>query len=533
MTTTLFVNGVIRTHVASAVDEPDVISRWVMIDDHRIAGVWPSTDDAPDDPETISNWQSEDLPTADRTVDLAGGTLMPAFCDAHVHLPATGLALAGMNFRGVRSVGAIVDGFAERVQAGGILFGGGFEDPLDRPLTRRELDEAVGERPAMIARADMHSCVVSSSLLDQLTGLDEGLDIDDTGAPTGYLRERAASAAYRWFEDNLPRAQQIDAIRSAARHAYSKGVGSVHEMFVVEWKGWDAYDILQEALEGVALNVVVYLGTDDVQRVVSLGYDRIGGDYFLDGSFGSHTAWMKEPFSTRPPVGTPSTGISYRSDDDLYAFFSEAQRAGLQVGVHAIGDAAIEQALTTWERVAADVGSTEVEARRHRIEHFECATDDHIRRAARLGLAVSVQPAFDLLWGGPHGLYSGRIGWDRARGMNRFKSMRDAGLLVAAGSDSTVTPLDPFLQMKALRAHHLEEERLDGDSAVGLHTIGGHILGGSDRDRGTIMAGDAADLVWLDRDPAAIDADELDKVEVLGTWVGGTRVYPLEEAEGE
>jgi len=533
VTTTLFVNGVIRTQVSSPIDEPDVVSRWVLIDDGRVAGVWPSTDDAPDDPETVSNWQSEGLPPADRKVDLGGGTLMPAFCDAHVHLPATGLSLAGMNFRGVRSVGAIADGFAERVSAGGILYGSGFEDPLDRPLTRRELDTAVGERPAMITRADMHSCVVSSSLLDQLSGLDEGLDLDDTGTPTGYLRERAASAAYRWFEDNLPRAQQVDAIRSAARHAYSKGVGSVHEMFVVEWKGWDAYDILQEALEGVALNVVVYLGTDDVERVASLGYDRIGGDYFLDGSFGSHTAWMKEPFSTRPPTGTPPTGISYRRDDDLYAFFTEAHSAGMQVGVHAIGDAAIEQALMTWERVATDVGPAEVRARRHRIEHFECATDDHIARAARLGLAISGQPAFDAFWGGPDGLYSSRIGWDRARGMNRFKSWVDAGLLVAAGSDSTVTPLDPFLQMKALRAHHLEEECLGGGTAAGLHTIGGHILGGSDRDRGTIMAGDVADLVWLDRDPTAVDADELDEVEVLGTWVGGARVYPFEEAEAQ
>jgi predicted amidohydrolase YtcJ len=535
MTTTLFVNGVIRTNESGPQGEPERVPRWVMVEDHRTAGVWPSWDDAPEDPASIGNWQSDDLPTADRTIDLHGGTLMPAFCDAHVHLPATGLALAGMSFRGVRSAAEILSAFSERARGGAILFGSGFEDPLDEPLTRAELDAAVGERPAMLARADLHSCVVSTALLDRLdlTSISDGADRNDEGAPTGYLRERAASAAWRWFEDNLPRDQNVEAIRRATRLAYSKGVATVHEMFVVEWKGWHAYDVFREALEGVALNVVVYLGTDDVGKVAALGHDRIGGDYFLDGSFGSHTAWMNEPFSSPPPTGSPAAGISYREDDDLFAFFSEAQRSGMQVGVHAIGDAAIEQAIGTWERVASDFGAAAVRSLMHRIEHFECASDDHIERAAKLGLAASVQPAFDAFWGGADGLYSERIGWDRARLMNRFRTMNDAGLLLAAGSDSTVTPLDPFLQMKALRNHHVPEERVEGDHAVGMNTLGGHLLGGMDRDHGTIAAGGAADLVWLDRDPAGIDADELDKVEVLGTWIAGKRVFPFEEAEAE
>jgi predicted amidohydrolase YtcJ len=503
VTTTLFENGG---------------RAWAAIEDGRIANVG----------------QGEPRPAADRVIDLAGGTLMPAFCDAHVHLPATGLSLAGMSFRGTRSAAAILDAFSEQAKGGEILFGSGFEDPLDAPLTRTELDAVVGDRPAMLVRADLHSCVVSSSLLDRLdtARFSEGLDRDDSGTPTGYLREQAASAAWRWFEDNLPREQNIEAVRRAVRLAYSKGVTTVHEMFVVEWKGWAAYDVLQEALEGLSLNVVVYLGTDDVEKVASLGHARIGGDYFLDGSFGSHTAWMKEPFASAPPAGSPARGISYRSDETLFEFFSAAQRAGMQVGIHAIGDAAIEQALTTWERVAAEAGTDEVRSLRHRIEHFECASDDHIERAARLGLAASVQPAFDAFWGGPDGLYSQRIGWERARQMNRFKSMLQGGVELAAGSDSTVTPLDPFLQMNALRSHHVDAERFEGDAAALVH-YGGYALSGMERRDGALRVGDPADLVWLDRDPTSVDPDELDEVEVLGTWVSGKRVFPFEEAEAE
>lgn len=515
MTTSLFVNGVIRGAETARSDLP----AWVMVEGDRIAAVGDGDDDRP---------------SAERVLDLQGGTLIPAFCDAHLHLPATGLSLSGMDFRGTTSVDEIVVRFQERAAEGGLLYGGGFEDPLDRPMSRVELDRAVGPAPAMLSRADMHSCVVSSALLDNLdlTGL-EGVDVDADGSPTGYLREKAEVEAWRWFEATLPRSQQVDAIKRAIDRCYAKGVGTVHEMFVVEWRGWDSYDVFEDAVAGAALNILVYVATDEVDKVASLGHDRVGGDYFLDGSFGSHTAWMKEPFASRPPAGTPATGMSYRSDDEVYDFFSAAQRAGLQVGVHAIGDAAIEQAVTTWERVAAEVGVGSVRALRHRVEHFECASDDVIERAAALGVVGSIQPAFDAFWGGPEGLYARRIGWERARGMNRFSSMARAGLRLAAGSDSTVTPLDPFLQLKALRAHHLDDERLDGATALAVHTAGGHFAGRQENERGTIAPGRRADLAWLDRDPVTTDPDDLLATEVLGTWIGGARVHPYAEADAE
>ncbi|MDQ3914136.1 MAG: amidohydrolase family protein [Actinomycetota bacterium] len=472
-----------------------------------------------------------DEPDAERTVDLGGGVLLPAFCDAHVHLPATGLYTAGMDLRGERSSSAILDAFAERARRpDALLFGGNFEDPLDRPLTARLLDSAVGERPALLARADMHSCVVSSALLERLdvAGL-EGVDVAD-GVPTGYLREQAAGEAWRWFDSSLPREQQERAIRAAVELAYSKGVASVHEMYVVEWRGWDSLDVFRDSVADAALGIVLYVATDDVARVRDMGLPRIGGDWFLDGSFGSHTAWLSEPYASEPPEGSPPAGISYRDDATLLELFREAQASFLQVGVHAIGDAAIEQAISTWEKVAAETGEDAVRKRGHRIEHFECASDDHIERAAQLGLKASVQPAFDHYWGGADGLYARRIGERRALQMNRFGTMAARGLRLGAGSDSTVTPLDPFLQMASLRDHHVEAERLDAAAALEMHTLGSRAMAG-DASAGTIAAGQAADLVLVDRDPLTATVDELRETEVGGTWIGGRRVWPRDEAE--
>jgi predicted amidohydrolase YtcJ len=509
MTAALFHGGTIVTGTSNSAD-------WVMVEDGVIVAVGHG-----------------EAPAASETIDLDGGVLVPAFRDGHVHLQVTGLFLSALDFRGCRDGNEVVAQFAERADQGdGILFGGNFEEPLDPPITRHSLDAAVGSRPALLVRADLHSCVVSTALLDvlDLNSVD-GVDRDDAGSPTGYLREAASAEAWKAFDSALGRDAQREAVRAGVLAAYSRGVAEAHEMFVVEWRGWDSAEGFLDIIGDHALNVPVYLGTTEVERVHERGFDRIGGDFFLDGSFGSHTAWLSSPYTAPPPPGSPDRGVAYRTDDDLFEFFYEAQSRGMQVGVHAIGDAAIDQAITAWERVAEKVGVEEIQRSRHRIEHFEYAGDDHLARAAALGLGASVQPAFDRFWGGEGGLYSQRIGWDRARQMNHFKSMMDAGLALGGGSDSTVTPLDPFLQMAALRDHHEENESIDAAAALAAMTRGVASLAPREGQRGSIAPGQWAEFALLDRDPLAVDPDALLETEVLGTWVGGRRVWPRSEAE--
>lgn len=507
--TVAFSGGPIRTGAPAA--------DWVLVEDERIVATGLG-----------------DAPEADRAIDLEGATLLPGFCDAHVHLSSTGLYALGLDLREERSKEAILDRLRAHAQSPhSVLFGGNFEDTTDSSLTRDDLDRVVGERPALLGRADMHSCIASSSVVEalELEGL-EGVDRDDGGRPTGYLREQAAGAAWRWFDKSLPEADQRAAIAAALEVALSKGVTSVHEMFVLEWRDWASLDTLLDDISERPQLIAVYVSSTDIEALAQRGLDRAGGDFFLDGSFGSHTAWMCEPFDSQPPSGSGERGISYRSDEELLSFFARAQDAGMQTGVHAIGDAAIDQALTAWEKVAAQVGDAEVRRLGHRLEHFECATDEHIACAAALGLGISAQPAFDAFWGGEGGLYAERIGTDRAALMNRFGSMARAGLLVGAGSDSTVTPLDPWLQMAALRDHHREDQRMSAADALRVHTLNAHALAGHDDIAGTIEPGKRADLTIVDRDPLEVDPDDLRKTEVLATWVAGEEHWPSAETPG-
>jgi len=246
------------------------------------------------------------------------------------------------------------------------------------------------------------------------------------------------------------------------------------------------------------VDVVPYVASTDIPFVMDLGLTQIGGDLSLDGSIGARTAHVSSPY-----IDDDTAGIEYLSDDDLCEFIRNAHLAGLQVALHAIGDAAIEQATRCWERVYQALDSRQrrhFRARRHRIEHCELPTADQIERAAMLGLAVSVQPAFDAEWGHPGQLYELRLGEQRATEMNPFRAFLERGLEVGAGSDSPITPLDPMYGVWALEHHHDAGQRLSREEAIRLFTWGSARLANDDK-KGRLEPGAHADFAAYDRDP--------------------------------
>jgi predicted amidohydrolase YtcJ len=207
-------------------------------------------------------------------------------------------------------------------------------------------------------------------------------------------------------------------------------------------------------------------------------------------------------------------------------FFHAGHMAGLQVGIHAIGDRAIEQVIAAWERVYHALDSRErrhFRARRHRIEHVEMASADHVERAAMLGLAASVQPAFDAAWGGPGQLYESALGAERARAMNPFRTMLERGLEMGAGSDSPITALDPMRSIAACEGHHDPAQRLTRFEAIRLHTVGGARLGHQEDKKGALAPGMHADFAAFDEDP--LEASTLDGLRPVLTVSLGREVF--------
>jgi predicted amidohydrolase YtcJ len=332
---------------------------------------------------------------------------------------------------------------------------------------------------------------------------EDGVERDGQGHPTGVVRREANWHMQRWFHQSLGEHEVRELHLQAAGVAASRGITCVHEMAIPESRGRRDVEVLLEHRHQLPVDVVPYVADIDIPFVMDLGLETIGGDLSLDGSIGAKTAAVSEPY-----LDEDGSGILYRGDDELAEFFHNAHLAGLQAAVHAIGDLAIEQALRVWERVYRALDSRQrrhFRARRHRIEHFEIPRQEQVERAAALGLAISVQPAFDSEWGHPGGLYEQRLGESRALLMNPFGTLLGRGLEVGAGSDSPITELDPMHGLWALETHHDPSQRLTREEAVRIFTAGSARLAHLEEKKGQLTPGMQADFAAYESDPMVVE----------------------------
>ncbi|MFD4976929.1 amidohydrolase [Streptomyces sp. NPDC058424] len=426
----------------------------------------------------------------DEVVDLDGALVTPAFTDAHVHTTATGLALTGLDLSDAPSLEAAlarVRDFAAARPDDRVLLGHGWDAarwPGGRPPTRAELDEATGGRPLYLSRIDVHSAVVTTALLDLVPEIHGPVD----GPLTADAHHAVRAAAFA----AVTPAQRAEAQRAALARAASLGIGSVHECGGPRISSEDDFTgLLRLAAEESGPRVVGYWAEQDVDKARRLGAAGAAGDLFADGSIGSHTACLHAPYTD-----AAHTGTAYLDAAAVAAHVAACTEAGLQAGFHAIGDAAVTAVVDGVRAAAEKVGLARVRAARHRVEHAEMLTPETVAAFAELGLTASVQPAFDALWGGEEGMYAQRLGAERARTLNPFAALLRAGVPLAFGSDSPVTPLDPWGTVRAAAFHRTPEHRVSVRAAFTAHTRGGWRAVGRD-DAGVLVPGAPADYaVW-------------------------------------
>ncbi|MEU1012804.1 amidohydrolase [Streptomyces sp. NPDC005890] len=426
----------------------------------------------------------------DEVVDLDGALVTPAFTDAHVHTTATGLALTGLDLSGTPSLEAALARIREFAAArpdDRVLLGHGWDAarwPGGRPPTRAELDAATGGRPLYLSRIDVHSAVVTTALLDLVPGDVPREDAPLTGDAHHAVREAALAA--------ITPAQRAEAQRTALAHAASLGIGTLHECGGPQISSEDDFTgLLRLAAELPGPRVVGYWAEEDTAKARELGAVGAAGDLFADGALGSHTACLHEPYAD-----AGHTGTAYLDADAIAAHVVACTEAGLQAGFHAIGDAAVTAVVEGVRAAAAKLGLARIRAARHRVEHAEMLTPETVAGFAELGLIASVQPAFDALWGGEDGMYARRLGVERARTLNPFAALLRSGVPLAFGSDSPVTPLDPWGTVRAAAFHRTPEHRISVRAAFTAHTRGGWRAVGRD-DAGVLVPGAPADYaVW-------------------------------------
>ncbi|MBD3011165.1 amidohydrolase [Streptomyces sp. 5-10] len=435
----------------------------------------------------------------DEVIQLDGALVTPAFTDAHVHTTATGLALTGLDLTGARTLADALErvrAHAAAHPADRVLLGHGWDAarwPEGRPPSRAELDQATGGRPLYLTRIDVHSAVVTTALLDLVPGVSDLAGYHPDTPLTGAAHHAVRAAAHAVITER----QRTDAQRAALARAASLGIGTLHECAGPDISSEDDLTgLLKLAAGEPGPRVYGYWAeaassASDLDKVRELGAIGAAGDLFVDGALGSHTACLHQPYAD-----TPHTGTAYLDAAAVAAHVAACTEAGIQAGFHAIGDAAVT-AVVEGVRAAADtVGLARVRAARHRVEHAEMLTPETVAAFADLGLTASVQPAFDRLWGGEDGMYAQRLGPERARTLNPYAALLRAGVPLALGSDSPVTPFDPWGTVRAAAFHRTPEHRISVRAAFTAHTRGGWRAIGRD-DAGVLAPGAPADYaIW-------------------------------------
>jgi predicted amidohydrolase YtcJ len=464
------------------------------------------------------------LPTPD-VVDLRGRCVVPGFTDSHVHFPTWSLGQRDLSLDGVGSLAEALERVRGATERAGWFRGHGWRSAgWEAEPAKEALDEVTGETPAALWAKDLHSLWLNSTALALAQGdleVEGGVvERDDSGEPTGVLREEAAWRFRERFP-SVPADEWVEVVRAGVKLAHSRGVTAVHDK-----DGWiGAPEIFQRVAEreGLTLRVWQSLPWRKLPELEGLGLrSRFGNEFlrlgylkvFMDGTLGSQTAWMLD-----------GSGVRITSGEELAEIVRRGARAGWPVGVHAIGDRANREALYAFE---ATKDEWQPRGLRPRIEHAQCLDPADLPRFAELGVACSVQFSH-----APSDRDLAERFWpELLDGSYAFRSLLDSGAVVANGSDAPIEELDPLAGIRAAVTRTIDDrpgwrmqEALTVEQALHATTVAPAWVAGDERTRGKLVPGYLADLVVLSRDLVGCPPDELESVEVVATMVGGRWVH--------
>ena len=432
---------------------------------------------------------------ADTVIHAQGHFLAPGFVDAHVHATSTGIMLNGLDLTRVRNKKQFLDLLSDyaKLLGGATVLGHGWDESnWDDPElpTRIEIDRATWGSVVYLSRVDVHSALVSNSLIAQLPECREL-----TGFSDGPLSQAAHGVIRTFALGSVSSSQRLDAQESFFANALSQGIVGVHEMAGPQISSHQDASSLRELASRVGMpHLAIYWGelfSTRTQEIVSdLDANGAGGDLFIDGAIGSRTAFLYDHYSDNQN----SRGANYLTVEQVAEHLVACTQAGIQGGFHVIGDQACEIAIQGAVLAASETSESEFKRLRHRFEHAEMLAEDHIAVMRNLGLSASMQPLFDAWWGNPNGMYQTRMG-ERSQKMNRWGSLHTAGTAVCFSSDSPVTPNTPWHAVHAAMHHHNSDERMSGRAAFAAHTRGGwRALGPQFDSEGVIEVGATANL---------------------------------------
>ena len=479
-----------------------------------------------------------------RVVELKGRLVTPGFNDAHVHFLSGGFGLLSVDLRGAKDEADLarrIGEYAKTLPGGTWIREGNWDHeawPSQALPTRQLIDAVTPDHPVFVSRLDGHMGLANSLAL-RLAGISHetkdppgGTVVRDaSGEPTGILKDNAQELVTRIIPE-ASREMNLRAARAALAEAARRGVTSIQDNSSVD--ALATYQELRARGELTARMYVWRYAADALEPLLKAGVRTGLGDEWIrlgalkilsDGSMGAGTAAFFEPYADDPKT----SGLLLHPVPDLERMIREADAAGFQLAVHAIGDRANALVLEAFEKAAAANGPRD---RRFRIEHAQVVRKPDLPRYKALNVVASIQPSHcidDMRWA------EKRIGKTRCRDAYNFRSFTAAGIPVAFGTDWSVEPLDPRLGLYAAVTREypeggpaggwFPEERIALDDAIDLYTRGSAYAEFAERDKGTLEAGKLADLVVFAADLFGLEPRGILATPVDLTVVGGRVVY--------
>ena len=452
-------------------------------------------------------------------IDLGEKALIPPFADSHIHFASFATFHAGLNVMNARSNEEILQMLKEYVATTDnkliLGFGASPYSVSDGHLvTRQQLDSVCPDKPLFMVKYDGHACVVNTKLLEKINNKVKNLR--GYHPDSGEMNQEAFFVVSDYVTNSIPIGQLIKNMQNAIDHMASKGIGMIHSVSGVGFVADLDVDLERWFANGLdnGMQLRVFFQTMDVNKAKRRKLTRIGGCFeaALDGCFGSADAALLQPYEN-----SDDKGVLYYTDEQVEKFCKEANRAGMQIEIHAIGDAAFDQAVRALKAALDDYPRKD---HRHAIIHACLPTEDGIKICGEYGIQIPVQSAF-INWPQEPDEYLAQILGSRSEKLNPLKDFADAGIMLSAGSDGPCTDPDPIDWLHKACNHSVPEQSLTVQQALKMCTYNGYAATFDEKERGSLEVGKKADMVILSANPYATDSTQLNTIKVVQLLLNG------------
>ena len=481
-------------------------------------------------------------------IDGQGRTLLPGLIDAHGHVFGLGFSLIELNLVGTQNLTEAQSRIKDHAQANpgdGWIRGRGWNQviwQLGRFPTAAEIDTVVKDRPVWLERVDGHAGWANTKTLE-LAGITKDtpdpqggeIERDAAGNPTGVLVDSAMDLVDATVPDYSD-AEYRKALDAALAHLAANGLTGAHDAGITQqefriFQGYDAESRLTARIYAMIGDVGADFDAIAQADPLSGGSGTLmvrSVKLYADGALGSRGAALLEPYQDRPD----SRGLLFLSQDEMNQKVLKALKAGYQTNVHAIGDAGNRQVLDAFAAAYQALGDGAM-ALRNRVEHTQVVALEDIPRFKALDVIASMQPIHAT---SDMNMAEDRVGTERIKGAYAWRTFLDQGTVIAAGSDFPVEPANPFFGLHAAVTRQDHDNRPDGgwhpeqamtlQEAFRAFTLDAAYAGHQEQAVGTLTSGKWADFIVVDQDPFTIPPQDLWKVRVIESWLGGKRVFP-------